>query len=194
MTDWWGIALTLVSLGVVLAGCGGSSESVAPSTPSPASAIGTESPQALASGPVVTLPTDSPPLRQIRVEPVGRREVAVDEVVAPGRIGIDPNRTARLLLPVPGRIAAVHVKLGDAVVQGQPVVTLDSPEAAAALATYAQAQATERQAAAALTKAEADYTRTKDLYEHQAVAHKDLVSTQNDLAQAHGALEAARAA
>jgi hypothetical protein len=39
----------------------------------------------------VTVPPDSPQAAQLKIEPVRIREIAVDEVTAPGRIGIDPN-------------------------------------------------------------------------------------------------------
>jgi membrane fusion protein, heavy metal efflux system len=145
------------------------------------------------SGPLVTLPAGSPQLSQIRVEPVPTREVPVEEVVAPARVGIDPNRTSRLLLPVPGRIAEVRVKLGDAVDRGQPVLALESPEADAAEAALGQARSTERQAVAALKKAEVDYARTNELYQHRAVAQKEVVAAENDVAQARATLDAARA-
>jgi cobalt-zinc-cadmium efflux system membrane fusion protein len=129
----------------------------------------------------------------MRVEPVGTAPVAADEVVAPGRVGINPNRTSKVLLPIAGRVMTVMAHLGDAVDQGQPVVTVESPDADAAIGVYLQAQATERQAEAALTKAHTEFERVKDLHDAKAVAQKDLVNAQNDLAQARAALETARA-
>ena len=79
------------------------------------------------------MPPDSPQAAQLKIEPVRMREIAVDEVTAPGRVGIDPNRSSRLLLPVAGRIVAVLAKVGDAVEQGQRVLSLDSPDADAAI-------------------------------------------------------------
>jgi cobalt-zinc-cadmium efflux system membrane fusion protein len=121
-------------------------------------------------------------------------DVPLDEVVAPARVGIDPNRVSRLLLPVAGRIAEVMAKLGDRVEQGQAVVTVESPDADAAVGAARQAEAAERQATAALTKAEADAARVKDLLEHGAAAQKDLLAAANDRAQAVAAVETARAA
>jgi cobalt-zinc-cadmium efflux system membrane fusion protein len=142
---------------------------------------------------VVSIPLDSPRARQIKVDVVRVRDLPADELVAPARVGIDPGRTAKLLLPAPGRIVSVRVKLGDTVEEDRPLVMLDSPDAAAAMAAHLQAEAAHRQAAAALVKAEADFQRTKDLYEIRAVAQKELVGAQNDLAQAGAAVEAARA-
>src|SRR5262249_38294937 len=63
-----------------------------------------------------------------------------------------------------------------------------------AVATYLQAQAAERQAIATLAKAEQDLRRASELHERGAVATKDLLGAKNDVTQAQGALEAARAA
>jgi membrane fusion protein, heavy metal efflux system len=142
----------------------------------------------------VTVPPDSPQAAQLKIEPVRIRDVAVDEVTAPGRIGIDPNRTSRLLIPVAGRVVSVLAKVGDSVEQGQRVLDVDSPDADAAIAAAVQAEATERQAQAALAKADGDLARTTELYEHRAVAQKDLLNAQNDRAQARAALETAQAA
>src|SRR5262249_56217701 len=106
----------------------------------------------------------------------------------------DPNRSSRLLLPVAGRVVAVLAKVGDAVEQGQPVLSVDSPDADAAIAAAIQAEAAERQSQAALSKSDADLARTTELYEHRAVAHKDLPGAQNDQAQARAALATAPAA
>jgi cobalt-zinc-cadmium efflux system membrane fusion protein len=143
---------------------------------------------------VVVVPADSPQLQQIRVEPVRVAEVASEELVAPAHIVADPNRTARVLPPVQGRVTAVLVRLGDRVEQGQPLVTLESPDADAAVATFLQAQAGERQARATLQKAETDLARASDLYQVKAVAEKDLLTAQNDAAQARLGLEGAEAA
>ncbi len=142
----------------------------------------------------VVVPADSPQLQQIKVEAVQIAEVASEELVAPARVIANPNRTARVLSPVQGRVTGVLVRLGDRVEQGQPVVTLESPDAEAAVAGFLQAQATERQARATLQKAEADLARATDLYQVRAVAEKDVLSAQNDAAQARLGIEGAEAA
>ena len=183
---------------LTLGACTDSSSSVAkaetgrPESPAPVTRPAAENAPSSPPG-LLTLPADSPQLAHLRVEAVPARDVAVDEVVAPGRVSIDPNRTSRLLLPVPGRVVAVRVRLGDAVERGQPVLALESPDADAAEAALGQGRSAERQAAAALGKAEADYARTNELYQHQAVAQKEVVAAENDVAQARAALDAARA-
>jgi len=179
-----GVAGLALALGAVAAGACGRGETASGATTSPAGAPAN----------VVVLAADSPQLNQIKVEPVQIAEVASEELVAPARVIANPNRTARVLSPVQGRVTGVLVRLGDRVEQGQPVVTLESPDAEAAVAAFLQAQATERQARATLEKAEADLARATDLYQVRAVAEKDLLSAQNDAAQARLGLESATAA
>lgn len=181
------LAAAVILIGAVslLGGCGRSE------TPAPSAA---SQPQRLTKDiNLITIPPDSPQAKQMRVEPVRTADVPTDEVVAPGKIMINPNRTSKLLLPIAGRIVSVMAQLGDSVVQGQPLVAIDSPDADAAVAAYHQGQATERQAQAALTKAQTEFDRAGKLYEAETLAQKDLVAAENDLAQAKAALETARA-
>jgi cobalt-zinc-cadmium efflux system membrane fusion protein len=95
------------------------------------------------------------------------------------------------ILPAPGRIARVLVKLGDAVSAGQPVITIQSAVVADAEAGFLQAESGVRQAELALAKAEADVARLTDLYDHQAVAQKELLAAQTVAALSKGSLEQA---
>ena len=176
-----GLSIALAALATGACGRGETAAGAATSAASPAADV-------------VVVPADSPQLQQIRVEPVRVAEVASEELVAPAHIVADPNRTARVLPPVQGRVTAVLVRLGDRVERGQPLVTLESPDADAAVATFLQAQAGERQARATLQKAETDLARASDLYQVRAVAEKDLLAAQNDAAQARLGLEGAEAA
>ena len=167
----------------LLGGCGRSEAPAATSSPVPR-----------ADGPsVVTLPADSPQLKQIRVETVQLADMPTGELVAPARVIPNPNRISRLLPQVQGRVTRVMAQLGDHVEQGQPLVELDSPDSDAAIAGFLQAQAVERQAEATLTKAQTDLARATALYELRAIAEKEVVGARNDLAQATEGLEAARA-
>jgi len=175
-----GLAILLAGLP---AGCGRAEAPAAPAAP-----------DVRADGPsVVTLPPDSPQLKQIRVETVQLADMPTGELVAPARVIPNPNRISRLLPQVQGRVTRVMAQLGDQVEQGQPLVELDSPDSDAAIASFLQARATERQAEATLAKAQTDATRANDLYEHRAIAEKEVVAARNDLAQATEGLEAARA-
>jgi membrane fusion protein, heavy metal efflux system len=141
----------------------------------------------------VVIPADSPMLKQIRRERVALRELPTDEVVTPGKLEANPNRVSKVVLPVAGRVTAVLVKVGDAVKKDQPLLMIQSPDADAAMSAYLSARAAEGQAEVALGKAQADADRASDLFEHNAVARKDVQAADNALAQAKAALEQARA-
>ena len=177
----WHCSVLLPGVALLCAACGD-----ATSAPPKAAVSAAPAPDAG----VITVPVGA---EQIRVAVVDAAEVPLDEVVAPARVGIDPNRVSRVLLPVAGRITEVRARVGDRVEQGQVVVTVESPDADAAVAAARQAEAAERQSAATLTKAEADEERVRDLLEHGAAAQKDLLAARNDRAQAVAAEETARA-
>jgi len=147
-----------------------------------------------ATGTAVALPADSPMLKQIRRQPVALLDLPTEEVVAPGKIEANPNRVSKVVLPVGGRVTAVLVKTGDPVAKDQPLLTIQSPDADAAMSAYLSARATEGQSDVALVKAQADFDRESDLFEHDAVAKKDVQSAASALAQAKASLDQARAA
>ena len=142
---------------------------------------------------VLTVPVDSPILKQIRREKVAEAELATDEVIAPGKVEANPNRISKVVAPVAGRVARVLVAVGDAVRQGQPLFTLESPDADAAMSAHLQSDAAVTQARATLLKAQADAERTKDLFDHNAVARKEVLNADSALAQAQAALDQALA-
>ncbi|MGB8330276.1 MAG: efflux RND transporter periplasmic adaptor subunit, partial [Polyangiales bacterium] len=136
----------------------------------------------------VVLPADSPMLAEIHVDTVTSAEVPTVEVVAPGKLRADPNRLAKVELPVTGRITQVFVSLGDAVTEGKPLMEVDSPEAADVQSAYLQARASVAESAAALSKAEADRERVRDLFEHKAVARKEVLNADTEYEQRRQAL------
>lgn len=142
----------------------------------------------------VLLPSDSLKLKQIKVEPVSEREIPVGEVDAPGSVEVNPNRISRVVTPVAGRVTEVFVKLGDSVREGQAVATLESPDADLAISTYLQADSSVGQMKANLLKAQADLDRNRDLFAHQAVAQKEVLNSDNAVAQAKAQVEQAEAA
>jgi cobalt-zinc-cadmium efflux system membrane fusion protein len=140
------------------------------------------------------MPSDSPKLQQIRVEDVQMRNIAVDEVVAPGKIDVNPNRVSRVAIPVTGKIVSVLVRIGDPVRKGQPVLRLESAEVDAAMSTALQSDASLTQARVALIKAQLDEERVKNLFDGQAGTKKDVLAAEAVLAQARAAVEQAEAA
>jgi membrane fusion protein, heavy metal efflux system len=181
--------LPLLAALALLAGCGSPQEAGAEA----AAAAKQQQSSATAPG-VVVLPPDSPQLAQIKVAAIGTAPVPQDEVTAPGKIEVNPSRVSRVVLPLPGRIVSVNVKVGDAIKQGQPLLTVESADTDAATSGYMQARAALTQARANLVKAQADYDRAKDLFDHDAVARKEVINAENALAQAKAGEEQAAAA
>jgi len=141
----------------------------------------------------IVLPPDSPKLKRIRTLLVTAAQYPAEELIAPGKVEANPNRISRVLVPVPGRVRHVAAGLGDAVSEGQVLLTMESAEAGAAFAVQTQAQAHLRQSRAALSKAEKDLARVRDLYEHRASALKEVTGAENDLTQAQASVDEAAA-
>jgi cobalt-zinc-cadmium efflux system membrane fusion protein len=70
---------------------------------------------------------------------------------------------------------------------------MESPDVDAAISAYLQAQAAVAQARASLAKAQADTDRERDLFEHNAVAQKEVLNAEAILAQNKAGLEQAQA-
>lgn len=181
------LLLILCCLTWLWSGCRRETQTAAPSAAS--STVETTTTPGL-----VVFPSDSPMLKRLRVAPVELQALPTEEVTAPGKVEANPNRIARVGLPVPGRITSVLVQLGDVVTQGQPILTIESPDAGEALSASLQAESAVTQAKAAWEKAQVDLTRTRDLYDHDAAAKKDVLDAQNALTQAKAALDQAQAA
>ena len=174
----------LMAAGVLLfGGCGGTTASQA----ADATPLGAEQPG------TVIIAADSPMLRQVKREPATTRELPTDEIVAPGKIEANPNRVSKVVLPVAGRVTSVLVKTGDAVGKDQALLTIQSPDADAAISTFLSAEAAVTQVRAALVKAQGDFDRSSDLFEHNAAAKKDVLSAESALAQAKAGVEQAQA-
>jgi cobalt-zinc-cadmium efflux system membrane fusion protein len=145
------------------------------------------------SGNVIRFDPASPQLERLRVVAVTGAVLPVDELDVPGTIEPVPTRVARLALPVPGRVRTVTVTLGDRVREGQVLLTLETPNASELQSALRQARADVKQRQAALTKAETDVSRARDLLANRAMAQKDVLAAENELAVATAALEQARA-
>jgi cobalt-zinc-cadmium efflux system membrane fusion protein len=141
----------------------------------------------------IVIPADSPQLRQLKIEPVRLAQVPGLEITAPGRIVPDVGRVGRVLMPTAGRIDEVLVHLGDSITRGQLLLTNDSPEADGAVAECRQAEAAVIQAKSAANKAQSDLERARDLFDHQAIARKEVLAAEHDLTQALAALDHAEA-
>jgi cobalt-zinc-cadmium efflux system membrane fusion protein len=142
---------------------------------------------------LILLAADSPKHQQIRTAEVPAVDVPQDAIVAPGKVAINPNRIARVVLPVPGRITSMEVRLGDAVTHAQSLLHMESPDAEEAMSDCLRAEAAQTQARATLSRVQADLERTRDLYEHGATARKEVLHAEAELATAEAAVKEAQA-
>lgn len=169
-----------------MAGCGGAPQPVsttAEKTAAPPTQPGR-----------IEIPADSPKLKQIQIAEVKLASMPTDEFTAPGKVEANPNRVSKVLLPVPGRVAEVMVRFGDAVKKNDPVLTIESPEADASTSAAMQAEAQVTDAQATLNKAQQDFERVSELFKGDAIAKKEVVAAETTLAQAKTAVRQAQTA
>jgi membrane fusion protein, heavy metal efflux system len=100
----------------------------------------------------------SPPVREqgvVRIRDVSRQFIDVEEVsgarrestvTAPARVDFRDGAVSQVGAPLEGRVVTVHVLVGQRVSAGDPLVTLDCPDAAAMRASATVAQASLREA------------------------------------------------
>jgi membrane fusion protein, heavy metal efflux system len=183
------IAIITTLFAVALASCGssGSQANMAP-------AASSTSPGGQAAAGLVKIPSGSPQLERIKAAPVTVATVPENELVAPGKVEMNPNRISKIVMPVAGRVVRVSVGLGDSVQMGKPLVTIESPEVGAAMTAYRQAESSVAQGKAGLIKAQADLDRARDLYANRAIAQKEVLSAENTFVQAKAADDQAQAA
>jgi len=162
----------LAFLAVAAASCSGRAQTP-PATGAEAAPPGT-----------VEFAAGSPMLTELHRATVTVADLPTEEVVATGKIEVNPNRVSKVLLPVGGRIVSVAVKVGDAVAAGAPLLTVEGPDADAAVSAALTAEANVAQARAAIVKARADFDRATDLFEHNAIAMKEVISAQSAMVQA----------
>lgn len=137
----------------------------------------------------------------VRWAPVALEELAA-QLEVPGQLTAHENRTANLGAPADGRVLAVHVRLGERVSRGQPLVTLQSEAAGVARADFDKASATLGAARAQAAYARAARERAGRLLAARAGSRQDaeraaaddelatatLSQARTELARARGAM------
>ncbi len=123
---------------------------------------------------VVTFPAGAPELGFVRTMAA---EVSSEPVAEPfaGRVAYDEAQTARVTTPIAGRVITIHAQPGGTVKRGDPLISLDAPE-------YAQAMADARKAEADLRLRQTTLRRAQELYGGGVLARKDLESAESDAA------------
>lgn len=163
------IVCVLLSL-MLLTGCTRAQDPVADKRP-------------IVQGQDVIFPAGSPAIERIAVERV--KEPAERDVVLPGRLTWDEDRTVRVFPPFSGRVTRILAQVGSAVRAGQALAEMASPD-------FGQAQADARKAQADLALAGKSLDRVRDLNAHGVVSTKDLQQAEADHAKARAEADRAR--
>ncbi len=100
-----------------------------------------------------------------------------------GAVAYNAFKTTPVITQVGGPVSRILVVPGEHVREGQPLLTISSPDYSAMLAAYLKAQDTFR-------VADKNYARAQDLYQHNAIAERDLLQAESDRNQAQADLNA----
>lgn len=104
-----------------------------------------------------------------------------------GAVAYNNFRTTPVITQVSGPVSRVVVVPGEKVRQGQPMLYVASPD-------YSQLRTNYLKAKDAYSLAQKNYVRSQDLYQHHAIAVKDLEQAESAEVQAGGDLASAEAA
>jgi membrane fusion protein, heavy metal efflux system len=104
---------------------------------------------------------------------------------AVGNIDFNEEMSVQVFTPYPGRITRLFAKVGDNVVKGQTLFTIESPD-------LIQAESTLIAAAGVRDLTTHALERARELYQLQGIAEKDLQQAISDQQSAEGSLKAAR--
>ncbi len=105
-------------------------------------------------------------------------------VRAPARVAFRDGAVSQINLPIAGRVTAVHVATGDRVKAGDPLITLSSPEAAAARASLAAALAEHDATRKELTRQDQMATSGVGIESERVAAQAKLRQSEAELARA----------
>ncbi|HEY5995117.1 MAG TPA: efflux RND transporter periplasmic adaptor subunit [Gallionellaceae bacterium] len=128
---------------------------------------------------------DAPQLAFLQIKQVEALPEPLTEALN-ARIAYDDNHTARVFSPIAGRVLRISTEMGQWVKAGDPLVALDSPDFAQAVADSAKAEAD-------LARKQKAYERAKQLLEVQGMARKDVEAAEADMQQADAEARRARA-
>jgi cobalt-zinc-cadmium efflux system membrane fusion protein len=110
------------------------------------------------------------------------KRAATSELVVTGTVTPDVSRNVPVVSLASGRVTAIHARLGDTVKKDQLLMTIRSDDVSGGYSNYRMAVADE-------ILARTQYERSKDLYEHGAIALNDLQVVQDTEDKAKIAVE-----
>jgi membrane fusion protein, heavy metal efflux system len=104
-----------------------------------------------------------------------------------GSVTYNSFETTPVFTQTGGHVSRILVEPGEEVHEGQPMLYVESPD-------YAQLRAAYVKARDAFALADKNYARSKDLYEHRAIAEADLLASESARTQAQADSQAAEQA
>jgi membrane fusion protein, heavy metal efflux system len=123
-------------------------------------------------------------LKAVKVDAIGERDFPIEKT-AVGSIDFNEELLTQVFTPYQGRIIGLFAKVGDEVMKGETLFTIDSPD-------LLQAESTLIAAAGVLELTNRNLDRLKMLYAAHAVSQKDLEQAVSDNQTAQGAYRAGR--
>ncbi|MBV9437211.1 MAG: efflux RND transporter periplasmic adaptor subunit, partial [Acidobacteria bacterium] len=99
-----------------------------------------------------------------------------------GTVNYNAFKTTPVISAVGGPVARIAVVPGNHVQRGQPMLYVSSPD-------YSQLRATYLKAQSAFNVADKNFSRAQDLYQHHAIAEKDLLDAEAARTQAQADLQ-----
>jgi cobalt-zinc-cadmium efflux system membrane fusion protein len=178
-----GVVAALAAVVVVsISGCSGK-DTKTENKPAEASvaAAATKSGDAVASEKVELNDTQ---VKSIEIGAAGERTFS-QQRTAVGSIDFNENLAVQVFAPYQGKIIKAYAEIGDEVVKGATLYTIDSPD-------LVQAESTLIAAAGVYDLTTAALKRAKELYETQGLAQKDFQQAASDQQTADAALKAGR--
>jgi membrane fusion protein, heavy metal efflux system len=160
--------IALVCGALLLAGCGAKGDTPDPGQEAPP-------PAKVIQEPDPSMVTVSHPEQFPLATAAARR--SAPELNVTGVVSVDVSRNIPVISLASGRVVEVHARLGDQVEKGQLLLRVQSSDISSAISDYRKAQADE-------VLARAQYDRSKLLYDHGAVAQKDIEVAQDAEAKA----------
>lgn len=104
-----------------------------------------------------------------------------------GAVAYNAFKTTPVITQVGGPVSRILVVPGEHVRQGQPMLEVASPDYSLLFASYLKARESYR-------VTDKNYARAQDLYEHHAIAERDLLQAESDRNQAQADLNASEQA
>jgi membrane fusion protein, heavy metal efflux system len=169
-----GLAAAL-ACAAVLAGCGsGHRESASQMTSYSSKESKAETPE------LFTIPLDQMShVQVVTIEPV----TLTRTMRLTGTVAYNAFKTTPVITQVGGPVSRILVVPGQQVRAGQPMLEVKSPDYSQLLDTYIKARE-------AFRVADKNYARAQDLYQHNAIAERDLLQAESDRNQAQADLNA----